>query len=59
MEIKSISAPEAAKLLKSDVRTIERKAKAGYYPKDVCGRHGRVWLFNEEKLIEFIFSSCS
>ena len=55
--IKIISAPEAAKLLKSDVRTVERKAKSGYYPKDVCGRHGRYWLFNEEKLIKFIFSS--
>jgi len=52
-----LNVKEVAELLKSDKRTIERRAKAGYYPQNVCGRHGRYWLFNEEKLIEFIFSS--
>lgn len=55
--MKILNVKEVAEMLKSDKRTIERRAKAGFYPKDVCGRHGRYWLFNEEKLIEFIFSS--
>lgn len=51
-----ITAPEVAKLLHSDIRTIQRKAKNGDYPKEVCGRHGRYWLFNKAKLLKFIFA---
>lgn len=46
---------EVAKLLKSDKRTIERRAKNGEYPPGVCGRHGRYWLFNKTKLLQYIF----
>ena len=46
---------EVAKLLKSDKRTVERNAKNGKYPKGVCGKHGRFWLFNKQKLLQFIF----
>jgi len=51
-----LNAKEAAQLLRSDMRTVERRAKAGYYPKGVCGKHGRFWLFNKAKLLEFIFN---
>ena len=46
---------EVAKLLKADKRTIERNAKQGKYPKGVCGKHGRYWLFNKRLLLESIF----
>ncbi len=55
MENEILNTIEVAKLLKSDKRTIERKAKSGYYPSDVCGKHGRYWLFNKQKLLSFIF----
>lgn len=55
MEI--LNAKDVAKLLKSSPRTIERKAQKGYYPPEVCGKHGRYWLFDKEKLIEFVFSA--
>ena len=47
---------EVAKLLKSDKRTIERRAQKGLYPEGVCGKHGRYWLFNKQKLLQFIFA---
>ncbi len=50
-----ITTKDVAKLVHSDIRTIQKKAEAGYYPKCVCGRHGRYWLFHEENLIKFIF----
>jgi len=56
MEIKILNTREVAKLLKSDIRTIQRNAESGKYPKGVCGKHGRHWLFNREKLMEFIFN---
>lgn len=56
--MKILNVKEVAELLKADKRTIERRAKAGYYPQGVCGKHGRYWLFNEEKLLEFVFASC-
>ena len=46
---------EVAKLLKADKRTVERNAKKGFYPKGICGKHGRYWLFNKQKLLQFIF----
>lgn len=51
-----LNAGEAAKLLRADIRTVQRMAKDGKYPKGVCGRHGRYWLFNKAKLLEFVFS---
>lgn len=53
-----LNTKEVAKLLKSDVRTIQRKAEAGQYPKGVCGKHGRYWLFNKTKLLEYVFNEC-
>jgi len=50
-----ITTKEVAKLVHSGRRTIQKKAEAGYYPKSVCGRHGRYWLFNKENLMKFIF----
>ena len=49
-----ITTKEVAKLVHSDVRTIQKKAEAGYYPRSVCGRHGRYWLFNKTNLIKFV-----
>ncbi len=46
---------ETAKLLKTDKRTLQKRAQKGYYPSDVCGRDGRKYLFNEEALLNFIF----
>lgn len=53
MEI--LNTKEVAQLLKSDIRTIQKKAENGDYPNGVCGKHGRYWLFNKDKLLEFIF----
>lgn len=47
---------EVAQLLKSDIRTIQRNAESGKYPQGVCGKHGRHWLFNKVKLMEYIFN---
>ena len=58
MNLDILNTKEVAKLLKSDVRTIQRKAEAGQYPKGVCGKHGRYWLFNKTKLLEYVFNEC-
>ena len=55
MEI--INVREVAAMLRSDKRTVERRAKAGYYPAGVCGKHGRYWLFNKEKLLQHVFGT--
>ncbi|MCM1264882.1 MAG: helix-turn-helix domain-containing protein [Candidatus Gastranaerophilales bacterium] len=55
--MKIITTEEAAKLLRTDIRTLQRQAKKGDYPINVCGRIGRKYLFNEEALIQFIFSN--
>ena len=55
MEI--LTTGEVAKLLHSDVRVIQKNAKRGYYPKGVCGQHGKYWLFNKEELLKFIFQT--
>lgn len=54
--MKIITTEEAAKLLRTDIRTLQKQAQNGNYPSNVCGRVGRKYLFNEEALIEFIFS---
>ncbi len=54
--MKVITTEEAAKLLRTDIRTLQKQAQNGNYPTNVCGRVGRKYLFNEEALIEFIFS---
>lgn len=58
MNFDILNTKEVAKLLKSDVRTIQRKAEAGQYPKGICGKHGRYWLFNKTKLLEYVFNGC-
>lgn len=50
-----LTTEEAAKLLRTDVRTIQRQAQRGYYPSEVCGRAGRKYLFNEDALLAFLF----
>lgn len=55
--MKILTAKEVAELLRADKRTVERRAKNGEYPPEVCGKHGRYWLFNEEKLLQYIFKS--
>jgi len=55
MEI--LTAGEVAKLLHSDIRIVQKNAKDGKYPKGVCGRHGKYWLFNKEELLKFIFQT--
>ena len=55
MEVVLLTVNEVADLLHSHKRTIERKASNGEYPSNVCGKHGRVWLFNKEELLKFIF----
>ena len=54
--MKFLTTEEAARLLRTDVRTIQRQAKRGNYPSNVCGRIGRKYLFNEDNLIEYVFS---
>lgn len=56
-EFEILNVKEAAELLRADKRTVERKAKAGYYPPNVCGKHGRYWLFNKQELLKFVFQS--
>ena len=51
-----ITTKQAAKLLHADVRTVQRNAKAGMYPTGVCGKHGRYYLFDEDALLNYIFS---
>ena len=51
-----LTTEEASKLLKTDVRTLQKRAQKGYYPARVCGRDGRKYLFNEDALLEFVFS---
>lgn len=55
--MKILTTSEVAKLLRSDKRTIQIKAKSGYYPKNVCTQHGRHYLFNEEALWNFLFKT--
>jgi excisionase family DNA binding protein len=52
-----LNTKEVAQLLKSDKRTIQRKAEQGKYPQGVCGKHGRYWLFNKELLLQHIFKT--
>ncbi|DAA94155.1 TPA: hypothetical protein CPT88_08790 [Candidatus Gastranaerophilales bacterium HUM_8] len=54
--MKILTASEAAKLLRTDVRTLQKQAQKGNYPANVCGRVGRKYLFDEEALMEFVFS---
>ena len=54
--MKIITTEEAAKLLRTDIRTLQRQAQIGFYPASVCGRVGRKYLFNEEELLKFVFS---
>ena len=52
-----INVNEAAKLLNCKPLTIRRNIAKGYYPKGVIGRHNRIWLFDSEELLKFVFSS--
>lgn len=48
---------EVAALLHSDTRTIERRARNKEYPEGICGKHGRYWLFDKAKLLQYIFTN--
>ncbi len=52
-----LTTEEAARLLRTDIRTLQKQAQKGIYPSNVCGRIGRKYLFNEEALLQFIFSN--
>lgn len=54
--IEIITTLEASKLLKLDVRTLQKQAQKGIFPAEVCGRVGRKYLFNANALIAYIFS---
>lgn len=53
MEI--ITTKEAAKLLHQHPTTLQIAAKRGDYPSSVVTMHGRIWLWNKEKLLAHIF----
>lgn len=55
MEI--LNSKQVAELLHSDVRTIQRKADSGKFPQGICGKFGRFWLFDKEKLLQYIFNN--
>ena len=52
-----LNTKEVAELLHSDIRTIQRRAEGDKYPKGICGKHGRYWLFDKEKLLQHIFKT--
>lgn len=52
-----LNTKEVAKLLHSDMRTIQRNADSNKYPQGICGKHGRYWLFDKEKLLQHIFKT--
>ena len=54
--MKIITTLEASKLLKLDVRTLQKQVKGGKFPAEVCGRVGRKYLFNVDALLAYIFS---
>lgn len=54
--MKIITTEEVSKLLRIDMRTLQKQAQKGFYPPEVCGRVGRKYLFNEEALLQFIFT---
>lgn len=51
-----LTVKEVAEMLHSTKRTIERLCKSGYYPKTVCFKHGRYWLFNKQNLFDFLMT---
>ncbi len=55
--MKILNTKEVARLLRTDKRSIQQKAKNGYYPSNVCAQHGRFYLFNEEALMRFLFKT--
>ncbi len=57
MEIEILNTKEVATLLKTTVRSVQRKAESGDYPPEVCGKHGRYWLFNKGELMKYIFKN--
>ena len=57
MDIEILSTKEAAELLHSEEHTLVKNARNGFYPKGVCGKHGKFWLFNKQKLLAFVFES--
>lgn len=54
-DIEILDTLTVAKLLGEDVRTIQNKAKKGFYPKYVCNKHGRCYIFNKQELLKFLF----
>lgn len=53
--LKTMTVKEVAELFHVNVRTLQKQAQSGYYPTTVCGRLGRHYLFNLDKLLQFVF----
>lgn len=54
---KILTAEEVAKLLKIDVRTVQRQAKKKFFPAAVCTKFGHQYRFVEEGLMKFLFAN--
>jgi hypothetical protein len=55
VEVEILTTIEVAKLIREDKRTIEIKAKNGFYPPSVCNRQGRLYKFHKQNLLKFLF----
>lgn len=55
LNIEILTTKEVAELVREDKRTIERKAQSGFYPSNVCSKHGRFYKFHKQNLLNFLF----
>ena len=53
---KIVKSKDVAEMLGVDLRTIQKQAKANYFPPEVCGRIGNQYIFRLDLLINFLFS---
>lgn len=54
-DIEILTTVEVAKLIRENKRTIEIKAKNGFYPSSVCNKQGRLYKFHKQNLLNFLF----
>jgi hypothetical protein len=47
---------DVAKMLKVNKRTIQIHAQNGVYPPNVCIKYGRIYCFNKDALLEWLFN---
>ena len=50
-----LNTKDVAELLQKDIRTIQRKAENNEFPKGVCSKFGRSWIFHKENLMQYLF----